>query len=47
MCIRNLKVNRADPADARWLRDTLERVSKPFGSHVELDVDGSLQLRWA
>jgi len=47
MCIRNLKVNRAHPADAGWLRDTLERVSKPFGSHVELGADGSLRLRWA
>lgn len=45
MQIRNFKANRPSPADARWLRDTLHRVSRPFGSRVELAADGALTLR--
>jgi poly-gamma-glutamate synthesis protein (capsule biosynthesis protein) len=40
-----LRLNRADPSDARWLCDTLDRVSRPFGSHVTLEPDGVLVLR--
>ena len=46
MQIRNVRVNRASSADSRWLRDTLERVSAPYRSHVELTPTGTLTLRW-
>ncbi len=45
MQVQNLRVNLAAPANARWLRDTLRRVSQPFGSEVELDGDGALIVR--
>jgi poly-gamma-glutamate capsule biosynthesis protein CapA/YwtB (metallophosphatase superfamily) len=45
MQVQNLRVNRAAPANARWLRDTFRRVSQPFGSEVELDGDGALIVR--
>jgi poly-gamma-glutamate capsule biosynthesis protein CapA/YwtB (metallophosphatase superfamily) len=44
MQIRNLRVNRATPADAQWLGHTLHRISQPFGARVELAADGSLAL---
>jgi poly-gamma-glutamate synthesis protein (capsule biosynthesis protein) len=44
MQIRNLKANRAAPADAEWLGSTLGRISQPFGAHVELTADGTLAL---
>ncbi|HEU4343229.1 MAG TPA: CapA family protein [Candidatus Binatia bacterium] len=46
MQIRNMRLNRASPRDAQWLRDTLSRISIGFGSAVESDADGSLLLRW-
>jgi poly-gamma-glutamate synthesis protein (capsule biosynthesis protein) len=45
MQIRNLKLNRATRADVRWLRDTLHRVSQPFGCEIELDAAGGLLVR--
>ncbi len=39
MQTRRFRVSRASPADARWLRDTLNRVSRPFGFRVELRED--------
>jgi poly-gamma-glutamate capsule biosynthesis protein CapA/YwtB (metallophosphatase superfamily) len=45
MQIRNLRLNRAGAADAEWLARTLARISKPFGSLIELAADGSLALR--
>ena len=44
MQIRNLKANRAAPADAEWLGSTLGRISQPFGARVELTADGTLAL---
>lgn len=46
MRIRKMRLTWASPADAEWLRDTLTRVSSPFGSWVELGPDGRLTLRW-
>lgn len=40
-----LRLPRAGPSDAGWLRDTLNRISRPFGSRVELDPDDTLVLR--
>jgi poly-gamma-glutamate capsule biosynthesis protein CapA/YwtB (metallophosphatase superfamily) len=46
MQIKKMRLNRAAPADSAWLRDTLERVSAPYGSHVDLHSNGTLILRW-
>lgn len=46
MQIRNLRANRASRADALWLRDTLNREGKQFGTRVEMDQAGTLTLRW-
>jgi poly-gamma-glutamate capsule biosynthesis protein CapA/YwtB (metallophosphatase superfamily) len=46
MQIKKMRLNRATPADSAWLRDTLERVSAPYGSHVDLQSNGTLTLRW-
>ncbi len=32
--IRRFQVRRASPADATWLRQTLDRVSRPFGTRI-------------
>jgi poly-gamma-glutamate synthesis protein (capsule biosynthesis protein) len=46
MQIRQLKLNKPSDADARWLRDTLARVTTPFGTQLELMPTGTLTLRW-
>jgi poly-gamma-glutamate synthesis protein (capsule biosynthesis protein) len=46
MQTRYLKANRASAPDARWLRDTLNREGKRFGTRVEMDRSGTLTLRW-
>jgi len=46
MQIRKMRLNRAAPVDSAWLRDMLERGSAPYGSHVELQSNGTLILRW-
>jgi poly-gamma-glutamate synthesis protein (capsule biosynthesis protein) len=40
-----LRLRRAGPSEARWLCDTLERISAPFGSRIEPDPDGTIALR--
>ena len=32
--------------DANWLRAQIDRISRPFGSHVDCDPDGTLVLQW-
>ncbi len=44
--IKNFKANRASRADALWLRDTLNRESKKFGTRVELNKDNTMTLQW-
>jgi poly-gamma-glutamate synthesis protein (capsule biosynthesis protein) len=46
MQLRKLRLNRAEPKDAMWLRDRLARISLEFRSQVEASDDGSLCLRW-
>jgi hypothetical protein len=46
MQTRRLRSNRASSADARWLRDTLNREGVPLGTRVELGPDGMLILEW-
>ncbi|MEO7560680.1 MAG: CapA family protein [Nitrosospira sp.] len=47
MRIKRLRLNRASANDAAWLRDSLNREGKKFGTSVELNTDSSLMLRWA
>lgn len=44
--IMNFKLNRAPREDALWLRDTLNREGKKFGTQVELNKDNALKLQW-
>jgi poly-gamma-glutamate capsule biosynthesis protein CapA/YwtB (metallophosphatase superfamily) len=46
MQIRKMRLNRTSSRDSQWLRDMLDRVGAPFGSHVELSTDGTLGLLW-
>lgn len=40
-----MRLHRVSIADAEWLRATLERCSRRFGSRVDLQSDGTLTLR--
>ena len=42
--IRRFRLQRASEADARWLRDTLDRYSRGFGARIELN-QGRLWVR--
>ena len=45
--VKRLRVNRASKTDALWLRDTLNRECKRFGTRVELkEHDNALILEW-
>jgi poly-gamma-glutamate capsule biosynthesis protein CapA/YwtB (metallophosphatase superfamily) len=44
--IRRFRLESAPRADAEWLRDTLARESRAFGSAVELTRDRRLVLGW-
>ena len=46
MQIRKMRLNRATPVDSAWIRDTLERISASYGSHIDLQSNGTLTLRW-
>jgi poly-gamma-glutamate synthesis protein (capsule biosynthesis protein) len=46
MRIRKMRLNRASPAEAEWLRDRLSSICQPFGARVESAADGGLCLRW-
>lgn len=41
---RRLRLERAAPADAAWLRSVLDDVSPPFGARVDAAPDGTLVL---
>lgn len=45
-CVRRLRVNRGDRADARWLCATLSRECAPFGTTLQLLPDNTLALQW-
>jgi poly-gamma-glutamate capsule biosynthesis protein CapA/YwtB (metallophosphatase superfamily) len=42
---RQMRLHRAGHEDARWLRKTLDKVSRRFGSRIDLGSDGLLTLR--
>ncbi|MFM8413514.1 MAG: CapA family protein [Planctomycetota bacterium] len=44
--MRRLRLCRVDEEDARWLCETLTRISRPVGCSVELKRAGVLSLRW-
>jgi poly-gamma-glutamate synthesis protein (capsule biosynthesis protein) len=44
MQIRKIRLNRASTVDARWMCDTVNRVSRAFGVHAELLPDGMLKV---
>ncbi len=46
MRARRMRLRPASHEDARWLRSTLSRVSRPFGTRVELRPDGVLVAGW-
>ncbi|MDH2392524.1 CapA family protein [Streptomyces sp. HNM0663] len=41
---RRMRLEHASREDGAWLRTVLDRVSRPFGSHVELTPEGVLAL---
>jgi len=45
--IRNLRINRAPPEDARWIADLLTREGKALGTRATLDPGGRLLLAWS
>lgn len=44
--IKQFRANRTSRSDTLWLRDTLNREGKKFGTRVELDDDNTLILQW-
>jgi poly-gamma-glutamate synthesis protein (capsule biosynthesis protein) len=42
----NFRVNRASTNDALWLRNILNREGSVLGTHVDLDRENVLTLRW-
>ena len=46
MQIRNFRLNHASQEDANWLRDTLNRDERRFGTHIRADEDGVLRAAW-
>src|SRR3990167_1702218 len=46
MQIKQFKVNRTSGADSLWLRDTLNREGREFGTKVKLNKDNILMLQW-
>jgi poly-gamma-glutamate synthesis protein (capsule biosynthesis protein) len=40
------RLNHASAADAEWLCDLLNRLGAPVGTHVQLEGDDSMTLRW-
>jgi poly-gamma-glutamate capsule biosynthesis protein CapA/YwtB (metallophosphatase superfamily) len=45
MQIRRMQLRAVAEADRRWLTGTLERISRPFGTRVEMTPDGGLAVR--
>jgi poly-gamma-glutamate capsule biosynthesis protein CapA/YwtB (metallophosphatase superfamily) len=43
---RRMRLEPATSADARWAREVLDRVSRPFGSRVRFSIEGQLTLEW-
>ena len=46
MKIKNMRLNNASSADARWIQKVLDRESEKLGVQVILGDDGALSLQW-
>ncbi|VFA99238.1 CapA family protein [Nocardia cyriacigeorgica] len=44
LCVRRMRLRRADGVQARWLRDRLADISARFGTRVQLDADDMLTI---
>ena len=44
MQARRMRLQHADPDDREWLRTVLDKISRPFGTRIELDDDQLLIL---
>jgi poly-gamma-glutamate capsule biosynthesis protein CapA/YwtB (metallophosphatase superfamily) len=44
---RQMRLHRASAENARWLRKTVDKVSRRFGSRIDLGADGWLTLQIA
>lgn len=42
--IRHMRLNRASLADAEWICDTVDRISRPFGARAALTEHGALRM---
>lgn len=42
--VRQMRLERAAPADAEWLRKTIEHTSRRFGTHVVARSDDLLEV---
>jgi hypothetical protein len=42
--MRGLRLERAAPDEAAWMRELLGRLGTPFGARVQLDPEGRLAL---
>ncbi len=45
--IKNFRLNRPSRDEVRWLRDTLTREGRRFGTRAVLKDDNTLALHWA
>jgi poly-gamma-glutamate synthesis protein (capsule biosynthesis protein) len=46
MQIKRFRLQHVTTADARWLRDMLQRQGGKFGTGVALQADNTLTLQW-
>ena len=42
---RRMRLQHASVRDIRWLRQTIERASRPFATRIVAEPDGSLTVR--
>ena len=42
----SLRLGRAEPSDAEWLAQTLDRICRPYGTHVYGGEQDLLTLGW-
>lgn len=46
MHLRQFRLHRASPADARWLCDLLNRLGESFQTRVRAEADGAMTVQW-
>jgi poly-gamma-glutamate capsule biosynthesis protein CapA/YwtB (metallophosphatase superfamily) len=45
--IRHMRLNRASQADVQWICDTVNTISRDFGTHMSVTERGALRARLA